>query len=121
MESALTKTIIELALQYGWYGYRRITALLNSEGIKDKNYEKVLYGPENNLIYLFLNRDMRRLIGYQIIATKPKNMANMIPSIPAITPPPIPGPIYAWTVEVKYKKIEILKSFLIIFFIRFNF
>ena len=29
---------------------------------------------------------MRRLIGYQIIATNPKNIANIIPSIPAITP-----------------------------------
>jgi transposase InsO family protein len=40
LESALTKRIIELALQYGRYGYRRITALLNSEGIK-VNHKRV--------------------------------------------------------------------------------
>ena len=64
---------------------------------------------------------MRRLIGYQIIATNPKNIANIIPSIPAITPPPIPGPIYACMVEVKYIKIEILRSFFNIFFPKMNF
>ncbi len=31
-EAALTEAIIELARQYGRYGYRRITALLRSEG-----------------------------------------------------------------------------------------
>ncbi len=40
LESALTEKIIELALQYGRYGYRRITALLNSEGIK-VNHKRV--------------------------------------------------------------------------------
>jgi hypothetical protein len=30
-EDRLTKRIIELATRYGRYGYRRITALLNSE------------------------------------------------------------------------------------------
>ena len=40
LESALTERIIELALQYGRYGYRRITALLNSEGIK-VNHKRV--------------------------------------------------------------------------------
>ena len=40
LESALTEKIIELALQYGRYGYRRITALLNNEGIK-VNHKRV--------------------------------------------------------------------------------
>jgi len=40
LESALTERIIELALQYGRYGYRRITALLNNEGIK-VNHKRV--------------------------------------------------------------------------------
>ena len=31
-EDALTRTVIELALQYGRYGYRRITALLQRVG-----------------------------------------------------------------------------------------
>ena len=31
-EAALTEAIIELARQYGRYGYRRITALLRTEG-----------------------------------------------------------------------------------------
>ena len=32
MEEALTNRIISLACQYGRYGYRRVTALLRSEG-----------------------------------------------------------------------------------------
>jgi transposase InsO family protein len=40
LELVLTERIIELALQYGRYGYRRITALLNSEGIK-VNHKRV--------------------------------------------------------------------------------
>ena len=40
LESVLTERIIELALQYGRYGYRRITALLNNEGIK-VNHKRV--------------------------------------------------------------------------------
>ena len=31
-EASLTKRIIELASMFGWYGYRRITALLRGEG-----------------------------------------------------------------------------------------
>ena len=31
-EIALTQTVVELARQYGRYGYRRITALLHAEG-----------------------------------------------------------------------------------------
>ena len=31
-EAALTASIIDLARQYGRYGYRRITALLRAEG-----------------------------------------------------------------------------------------
>ena len=31
-EAALTQAIIDLATQYGRYGYRRITALLHAEG-----------------------------------------------------------------------------------------
>jgi len=40
LESILTKRIIELALQYGRYGYRRITALLKTEGFK-VNHKRV--------------------------------------------------------------------------------
>ncbi len=40
LESALTQRILELALQYGRYGYRRITALLNNEGLK-VNHKRV--------------------------------------------------------------------------------
>ena len=40
LESTLTDRIIELALQYGRYGYRRITALLNAEGFK-VNHKRV--------------------------------------------------------------------------------
>ena len=31
-EAALTQAVVELATQYGHYGYRRITALLRAEG-----------------------------------------------------------------------------------------
>jgi len=43
LESALTEKIIELALQYGRYGYRRITALLRAEGwqINHKRVERI--------------------------------------------------------------------------------
>ena len=42
-ESALRERIIELALQYGRYGYRRITALLRSEGwqVNHKRVERI--------------------------------------------------------------------------------
>lgn len=40
LESVLTGRITELALQYGRYGYRRITALLRSEGFK-VNHKRV--------------------------------------------------------------------------------
>ena len=40
LESVLTVRILELALQYGRYGYRRITALLNNEGLK-VNHKRV--------------------------------------------------------------------------------
>jgi transposase InsO family protein len=40
LESILTERIIELALQYGRYGYRRITALLRAEGFK-VNHKRV--------------------------------------------------------------------------------
>ena len=43
LESVLTKRIVELALQYGRYGYRRITALLKSEGwqVNHKRVERI--------------------------------------------------------------------------------
>lgn len=43
LESALTERIIELALQYGRYGYRRITALLRTEGwqVNHKRVERI--------------------------------------------------------------------------------
>jgi len=43
LESALTERIIELALQYGRYGYRRITALLRAEGwqVNHKRVERI--------------------------------------------------------------------------------
>ena len=43
LESALTEKIIELALQYGRYGYRRITALLRSDGwhVNHKRVERI--------------------------------------------------------------------------------
>ena len=43
LESALTDRIIELALQYGRYGYRRITALLRAEGwqVNHKHVERI--------------------------------------------------------------------------------
>jgi putative transposase len=42
-EEALTADIIELALQYGRYGYRKITALLRNAGwlVNDKRVERV--------------------------------------------------------------------------------
>lgn len=42
-ETLLTKRIIELATQYGRYGYRRITALLRSEGrrVNHKQVERI--------------------------------------------------------------------------------
>ena len=43
LESALTERIIELALQYGRYGYRRITALLRADGwcVNHKRVERI--------------------------------------------------------------------------------
>ncbi len=43
LESALAKRIIELALQYGRYGYRRITALLRADGwcVNHKRVERI--------------------------------------------------------------------------------
>jgi transposase InsO family protein len=43
LESALTDRIIELALQYGRYGYRRITALLRADGwyVNHKRVERI--------------------------------------------------------------------------------
>jgi len=43
LESALTEKIIELALQYGRYGYRRVTALLRAEGwqVNHKRVERI--------------------------------------------------------------------------------
>ena len=42
-EAALTADIIELARQYGRYGYRRITALLRSAGwtVNKKRVERI--------------------------------------------------------------------------------
>ena len=33
-ETLLTERMIDLATKYGWYGYRRMTALLQREGFK---------------------------------------------------------------------------------------
>ncbi len=43
LESALTERMVELALQYGRYGYRRITALLKAEGwrVNHKRVERI--------------------------------------------------------------------------------
>ena len=43
MESRLTKRIVYLATKYGRYGYRRVTALLNSEGwrVNHKRVERI--------------------------------------------------------------------------------
>jgi transposase InsO family protein len=43
LESVLTERIIELALQYGRYGYRRITALLCADGwyVNHKRVERI--------------------------------------------------------------------------------
>ncbi len=43
LESVLTERIIELALQYGRYGYRRITALLRADGwyVNHKRVERI--------------------------------------------------------------------------------
>ena len=42
-EAALTAAIIELARQYGRYGYRRVTALLRAEGwrVNHKRVERI--------------------------------------------------------------------------------
>jgi len=42
-EEALTERIIELAIEYGRYGYRRITALLKQEGwrVNHKRVERI--------------------------------------------------------------------------------
>jgi transposase InsO family protein len=42
-EDALTEAIIELASQYGRYGYRRITALLRQDGwqVNHKRVERI--------------------------------------------------------------------------------
>ena len=39
-ESVLTKTIIDLATEYGCYGYRRVAALLNRQG-RQVNHKRV--------------------------------------------------------------------------------
>ena len=43
IESPLTSRIIDLATQYGRYGYRRVTALLNIEGwqVNHKRVERI--------------------------------------------------------------------------------
>jgi putative transposase len=43
-EAALTARIIEMAKQYGRYGYRRITALLRNEGWQ-VNHKRVVSPP----------------------------------------------------------------------------
>ena len=42
-ESVLTKAIIDLATDYGRYGYRRVTALLNRQGwqVNHKRVERI--------------------------------------------------------------------------------
>jgi putative transposase len=39
-ETVLTEKIVRLAARYGRYGYRRVTALLNSDGMK-VNHKRV--------------------------------------------------------------------------------
>ena len=42
-ESELTRNIIDLATEYGRYGYRRVTALLNTQGwqVNHKRVERI--------------------------------------------------------------------------------
>ena len=65
-EQALTEDIIELAKQYGRYGYRRVTALLRSAGwmVNRKRVERIWSSVNNG----FCSHEASR----RVAATSPR-------------------------------------------------
>lgn len=75
-EAALTADIVALAIQYGCYGYRRITALLRQEAVSRLSQACAESTPEKDV------RALARELCFRLISSRYSEQLSLLKVIP---------------------------------------
>jgi transposase InsO family protein len=104
-EDALTQAIVQLASQYGRYGYRRITALLKRAGWRVGKDRGVLTGPRNIRAHAALNNIPLPGSPHPKRVIQPLSVVSLIlAKTSAVKQPSTPPAISPWKTSVAMER-----------------